>query len=80
MTLGGAAAAGVRFIVWYLECRYQVKPATASPRAAKGGTSADPSEMAERYGPETPVPYWRERLLCSRCGGHDTDMVVSGTK
>jgi hypothetical protein len=75
MTLGGAAAARVRFIVWCLpfgephgfagclECRYQVEPATASLRAAEGGTSADPAEMARRYGPETPVPEWRERLV-----------------
>jgi hypothetical protein len=70
MTLGGAAAARVRFIVWCLECRYQVEPAMASPRPAEGGTSADPAaklltepsqmaspaEMARRYGPETPVP------------------------
>jgi hypothetical protein len=34
MTLGGAAAAHVRFIVWCLECRYQVEP--------------DPAEMARR--------------------------------
>jgi hypothetical protein len=52
MTLGGAAAARVRFIVWCLECRYQVEPATASLRAAEGRTTADPTEMARRYGPE----------------------------
>jgi hypothetical protein len=55
MTLGGAAAARVRFIVWCLECRYQAEPATASLRAAEGGASADPAEMARRYGPETTV-------------------------
>jgi hypothetical protein len=54
-----AAAARVRFIVWCLECRHKVEP--------------DPAEMARRYGPETPVPDWRERLACSRCGSHDTD-------
>ena len=48
MTLGGAAAAQVWFIVWCLECRHQVEPATASLGAAEGGTSADPAEMAER--------------------------------
>jgi hypothetical protein len=40
MTLGGAAAARVRFIVWCLECRYQVEPASASlrdPTVAKPG-------------------------------------------
>jgi hypothetical protein len=36
MTLGGAAAAGVRIIVWCKACRHQVEP--------------DPTEFAERYG------------------------------
>jgi hypothetical protein len=92
MTLGNAASARVRLIVWCLpfgephgfaesrDCRHQVEPATASLRAAEGGTSADPVEMARRYGPETPVPDWRERLVCSRCGSHDTDMVVTGER
>jgi hypothetical protein len=34
---------------------------------------ASPAEMARRYGPETPVPDWRERLVCSRYGSHDVD-------
>jgi hypothetical protein len=35
--------------------------------------------MVQRYGAETTVPDWRERLVCSRCGsrqiniGHDRD-------
>jgi hypothetical protein len=41
MTLGNAAAAKVRLIVWCLNCGYQVEP--------------DAGEMAERYGPETTV-------------------------
>jgi hypothetical protein len=61
--LGNAAAARVRFIVWCLECRYQVEP--------------DPAEMARRYGPETPVADWHKRLVCSRCGSHQVDMVVT---
>jgi hypothetical protein len=89
MTLGNAADARVRLIVWCLpfgephrfagclECRYQVEPATASLRAAEGGTSADPGEMARRYGPETLFREWRKRLVSSRCGSHDTDMVVT---
>ena len=50
----------------------------------------DFAEMAERYGPDIPVPEWRKRLVCSRCGSrrrrlslwesHDTDMVVSGER
>jgi hypothetical protein len=26
--------------------------------------------------PETPVPEWRKRLVCSSGGSHDTDIVV----
>jgi hypothetical protein len=36
MTLGGAAAAQVRLIVWCKDCQHQVEP--------------DPGEMAQRYG------------------------------
>ena len=49
MTLG--AAAGVRLIVWWRNCTHQVEP--------------DPAEMAARYGADTPVLDWRERLICS---------------
>jgi hypothetical protein len=66
MTLGAAAAAQVRLIVWCKECQYQVEP--------------DPAEMATRYGAETSVLDWRERLVCSRCGGRQVDIVVTGTK
>jgi hypothetical protein len=27
-----------------------------------------------------PVPDWRERLVCSKCGSRQIDMVVTGTK
>ena len=92
MMLGNAVAANVRLIVWSLplgephgfagcrECRHQVEPATASLRADKGGTGADPAELARRYGPETTVPDWRVRLVCARCGSRDTDMVVTGER
>jgi hypothetical protein len=33
--------------------------------------------MAERYGANTAVPEWRERLVCSECGSRDVDMVVT---
>jgi hypothetical protein len=51
MTLGDAAAAGVRLIVWCRECRHQVEP--------------DPAEMAERYGAETTVLDWKARGSCA---------------
>jgi hypothetical protein len=66
MTLGNAAAAHVRLIVWCKVCQHQVEP--------------DPAEMAARYGAETPVLDWRERLVCSRCGSRRVDMVVTGER
>jgi hypothetical protein len=66
MTLGVAATAGVRLIVWCKECQHQVEP--------------DPVEMATRYGAETSLLDWRDRLVCSRCGGRQVDMVLTGTK
>ena len=32
--------------------------------------------MAQRYGAETTVPDWRERLGCSRCGSRRVDVVA----
>ena len=42
MTLGNAAAARVRLIMWCKACGHRVEP--------------DAAEMAERYGAETTVP------------------------
>jgi hypothetical protein len=66
MTLGNAAAAHVRLIVWCLDCHHQVEP--------------DPAEMAERYGAGMTVPDWHARLVCSECGSRRVDMVVSGNE
>jgi hypothetical protein len=49
MTLGGAAAAGVRIIVWCKACQHQIEP--------------DPAELAERYGVGVAVLDWR-RSAC----------------
>ena len=49
MTLGAAAAAQVRLIVWCKACQYQVEP--------------DPGDMAARYDADTSVLDWRERLV-----------------
>jgi hypothetical protein len=65
MTLGNAAAACVRLIVRCKACGHRVEP--------------DAAEMAQRYGANTAVPEWRERLMCSKCGSRNVDMVVSGT-
>jgi hypothetical protein len=66
MTLGAAAAAQVRLIVWCKACQHQVEP--------------DPAEMAARYGADTSVLDWRERLVGSRCGGRQADMVLTGSR
>ena len=66
MTLGGAAAAQVRLIVWCKACGHQTEP--------------DLAEMAEKYGPGPAVIEWKKRLVCSKCGGREIDMVVTGTK
>jgi hypothetical protein len=66
MTLGNAAAARVRLIVWCKACGHQVEP--------------DAAEMAERYGYDVPVRDWCERLACSKCGSRQADMVVTGTE
>ena len=65
MTLGNAAAAHVRLIVWCRACRHRVEP--------------DPAEMAVRYGADMTVPDWRGRLVCSKCGSRAIYMVVTGT-
>jgi hypothetical protein len=48
MTLGNAAAARVRLIVWCKVCQHQVEP--------------DPTENAARYGAEPSVPDLASRL------------------
>ena len=66
MTLGNAAIAHARLSVSCKACGYQAEP--------------DPAEQARWYGAETTVPNWRRRLVCSRCGSRDVDMVVTGTE
>jgi hypothetical protein len=66
MTLGNAANAKVRLIVWCKTCGHQVE--------------LDPTEITARYGADTPVLNWRDRLVCSACGGRAVDMVVTGTE
>jgi Zn finger protein HypA/HybF involved in hydrogenase expression len=66
MTLGNEAAARARLIVWCKACGHRAEP--------------DAAGMAGRYGAETTVPEWRERLVCSKCGSRNFDMVVTGTE
>jgi hypothetical protein len=66
MTLGNAATARVRLIVWCRGCEHQVEP--------------DPAEMAALCGAETIVPDWGARLVCGECGGREVDFVVTGAR
>jgi hypothetical protein len=66
MTLGNAAAARVRLIVWCHDCRHRVEP--------------NPAEMVERYGAEMTIPEWHKRLVCSQCGSKAIDFVLTGAR
>jgi hypothetical protein len=66
MTLSAAAAAQIRLTV--------LMPGLGRPK------SNPTPPMAARSGAETPVLNWRERLVCSKCGSREIDMVVTGTK
>jgi hypothetical protein len=39
-----------------------------------------PTAVVVRDLAEMPVPEWRERLVCSKCGSREIGMVVTGTK
>jgi Zn finger protein HypA/HybF involved in hydrogenase expression len=66
MTLGNAAAAHVRLIVWCRDCVHQVEP--------------DPAEQEARYGAETALLDWHKRLVCDQCGSRQVDMAATGAK
>jgi hypothetical protein len=66
MTLVSAAAAHLKLMVWCKACGHRSEP--------------DPAEQARWYGPETTVPAWSKRFVCSRCGSRAINFVVSGTK
>ena len=65
-TLGNAATAKVRLIVWCRDCQHRVEP--------------DPAEHAARYGADLPVRVWVKRLKCSRCGSRSIDFVLTGAR
>ena len=53
---------------------------TRKAGASHQSAAEDLAEMAQRYGAETPVLDWRERLVCSMCGSRQIDMVVTGNR
>ena len=71
MTLGNAAAAHVRLVVWCKACGHRSEP--------------DPAEQARWHGAEAPVLASRARLVCSACaspdiehGGHRRAAIAKG--
>lgn len=66
MTLGSAAAAHLRLMVWCKACGHRSEP--------------DPAEQARWYGADTPIPERHRRLVCSRCGGRVIDFVLTGAR
>jgi len=58
----------------------QPLPKSGSLFGAPTSGRARSAEMAARYGAETSVLDWRERLVCSKRGSREIDMVVTGTK
>jgi hypothetical protein len=63
MTLGAAARTTETLIVWCRgpDCRHQNK--------------ADPADIAWIFGADLTVAEWRKRLVCSRCGSRDVEVL-----
>jgi hypothetical protein len=62
----GDAAACVRFIVWCRNAAIRSRPI--------------PPRWRLDTGAETPILDWRDRLVCSKCGSREIDMLVTGAK
>jgi hypothetical protein len=55
-------------------CR-RPRPADRLVQEVPASSRADPAEVFARYGAETPMLDWRERLVCSRCGSRQVDFM-----
>jgi len=66
LTLGQAAAAHIRLIMWCKACQHRFEP--------------DMAELSRECGETISVVGWATRLRCTQCGARDADYVVSGTK
>jgi hypothetical protein len=66
VTLGNAAKTSLQLIVWCKACQHQ--------------NQADPADVAARFGADTPLETWRERLVCSRCGSRGVEVLLMGRR
>jgi hypothetical protein len=66
MTLGAAARTAESLIIWCRDpdCRHE--------------NHADAAVVARVFGAHLPVAEWRKRLVCSRCGGRDVEVLFMG--
>jgi hypothetical protein len=55
-----------------------VRPRTAADRHHPAETPSRRNSRAHTY--SYPIRDWRERLVCSKCGSRNVDMVVIGTE
>jgi hypothetical protein len=68
MTLGAAARTTETLIVW---CR---------DPACRHENHADPAVAARTFGAALTVAEWRKRLVCSRCGSRDVEVLFMGRR
>jgi hypothetical protein len=68
ITLGAAAKTSESLIVWCRgpDCQHQNK--------------ADPADIAWIFGADLAVAEWRKRLVCSRCGSRDVEVLFMGRR
>jgi hypothetical protein len=68
MTLGAAAKTSETLIVWCRDpaCRHQ--------------NQADPAVVARTFGADLTMAEWRKRLVCSRCGSRDVEVLFMGRR
>ena len=68
MTLGAAARTAERLIIWCRDpdCRHE--------------NHADAAVVARVFGPGLRVAEWRKRLICSRCGTRDVEVLFMGRR
>jgi Zn finger protein HypA/HybF involved in hydrogenase expression len=66
ITLGQAAKTSAEVYVWCKTCDRQNR--------------TDPADVADLYGAELPIVEWRKRLVCSRCGSRDVEVLFMGRR
>ena len=62
-------------------CEWVTEPESPPRQEAKAhGDRREPETETNRYGVGVAVLDWRDRLVCSRCGSRDIDMVLTAER